>query len=254
MSRRSSRKSINIQINQNDAIQAYSSGATKRKFTEKDLKLIKPKTQAQIDVFKANEEGKHLLLYGSPGTGKSFLALNLALKEVLKPESEYKKVIIVRSIATVRDPGSLPGELALKIAPFEEPYMAICNELFPYSKSYENLKKGGYIEFMTTSYLRGLTFGTEDCGAIVVFDECQNTRDNEFYTVLSRVGENCRIFILGDVAQVDLNKKNDISVFKDWIPILSGMESVKTIKFTHEDIVRSSFVKELVIAKEEAGL
>jgi len=254
MARRKERKISRTRELDFEAREEERTGSNKKKFSIHDLRMIHPKTPAQEDVFHASMNYNNLLLYGSPGTGKTFLSMWLAFKNILDPRTPYKKLIIVRSIAATREPGALPGELDLKVAPFEEPYIAICNELFPYKNSYENLKKNGYLEFVTTSFLRGVTFGREDEGVCVIFDECQNTRDTEFFTVLSRVGENCKLYIVGDTAQVDLNKKNDVSVFKDWIPALKDMSTVGSVEFSYEDIVRSGFVKELVKVKDRYNL
>jgi phosphate starvation-inducible PhoH-like protein len=174
----------------------------------------------------------------------------MGLREVLDENTPQDKVVIVRSIVPTRELGHLPGELEEKIAPYEEPYRAICSELFPYAKSYDNLKKNGYVSFEPTSFLRGKTFNN----SIVIFDECQNANSIELYTVLSRVGFNTRVIVAGDFRQADLNKGNDKSAFKDWLPMLQSIRSMGDVQFLPQDIVRSGFVRELIMAKEEFGL
>lgn len=232
------------------ARQEYSDGAIKKKFSIQDLKTIRPMTCNQEEVFHSAANDMNILAIGSPGTGKTFLLMYLGLRNVLEPSTPYNRLVIVRSVAVTRSYGFLPGEEEDKLAPFEAPYKDICNSLFPYSKSYDNLKKSGYIEFESTSHLRGRTFSN----CILLLDECQNLNEQELYTVLSRVGHNCTVYMAGDTRQSDLHGRNDKSALQDWIPLLSRISSMDKVVFNHHDIVRSGFVKELVILKDEMGL
>ena len=248
MSRKAARsKSITIQLNE-EAIEDYSTGRTKKKFTEKDLKLIKPITQAQADTFEAWNQDKSLILSGSAGTGKSLLALYLSLREVLTAGNEYHKVVIVRSPTPTKDIGALPGELDLKQAVYEAPYDGLCSELFSYSKSYENLKRGGYIEFCLTSFIRGITLNN----SLVIFDEAASANLHEIDTVVTRLGKNSKIIICGDVRQSDLRKGEE--GMSDLLRIAAKTGSFEIINFLPEDIVRSGLVKEWIIAREELGI
>lgn len=225
-------------------------GANKKKFHDKDLVTIYPKTPTQEDVFHLWVEDKSMYLTGCPGTGKTFLSLYLGLRDVLDEGTPYRKLVLVRSIVPSREVGFLPGSLEEKIDVYEAPYKAICDSLFPYKNTYENLKKNNYLSFEPTSFLRGLTWDN----SVIVVDEFQNMSFQEANTVITRVGENSKIVFAGDSAQTDLGKKHDQSGFHTFTEILSKMASFKHIHFTKHDIVRGSLVKEYIMVKEDLGL
>lgn len=211
------------------------------------LKRIKPLTENQEKTFASYEEGNHLVLSGSAGSGKSFLAMYLGLKDLLEDQSHYNKIIIIRSAVPSRDLGFVPGTLEEKAKIYQEPYQNIVNELIGRGDAWHFLLNKEIIEFQTTSFLRGLTF--KDC--IIVFDEFQSATFHEIDTVLTRIGENCRFILCGDYNQNDLNLKKEKSGFPDVINILDKMSDVHHIKFGLEDIVRSGFVKEYLKIKEQ---
>lgn len=213
---------------------------------------INPMTENQRVAFEYWDDGYNMMLHGIAGTGKTFLGLYFALKEVVKPNSLYKKVYIVRSTVSTRDQGFLPGSLKEKAKVFESPYVPICTKLFGRGDAYEILKGKGYVEFITTSYLRGETF--DDC--ILVVDEVQNMGDGELHTVMTRVGENCRIIFCGDVKQDDLTseRKKELSGLRDFMKILHRMKEFEFVDFQVEDIVRSKLVKSYIIERDRLGL
>jgi phosphate starvation-inducible protein PhoH len=215
------------------------------------LKTIKPLTANQEKTFEEYDEGKHLVLSGSAGSGKSFLALYLAMSELLAKGSVYKKVIIIRSAVPTRDLGFVPGTLEEKSKIYQEPYMNIVNELAQRGDAWHFLLNKEIIEFQTTSFLRGLTF--RDC--IIIFDEFQSATFHEIDSVLTRVGDNCRFILCGDSAQNDLNNKKEKTGFSEAIKILSHMQNdIAHINFTVEDIVRSGFVKRYIQIKQHYNL
>jgi phosphate starvation-inducible protein PhoH len=214
------------------------------------LKRIKPLTENQQKTFEEFQEGKNLVLSGSAGSGKSFLAMYLSLKELLSDGSQYKKIIIIRSAVPSRDLGFVPGTLEEKSKIYQEPYMNIVNELIGRGDAWHVLLNKNIVEFQTTSFLRGLTF--TDC--IIIFDEFQSATFHEIDTVLTRIGENCRFFLCGDYNQNDLNNKKEKSGFQDAMRILQRVGDVSQINFTIEDIVRSGFVKKYLMEKEKLGL
>ena len=213
-----------------------------------ELKPIKPMTYAQEQVFEAFFEN-HLLLHGCPGTGKSFLSLYLALREILEygHSSTFRKIIIVRSAVQTRDLGFMPGSLAEKIAYYEIPYKDIVNELCGRSDAYEILKQKGIIEFMCTSFIRGLTLDN----AIIIVDEAQNNTGHELDSVITRVGDNSKIIFCGDFYQSDL-KGQDKNGFTAFINLIQNIKGIERVEFESRDIVRSAFVKAYIIAREEA--
>ena len=226
-------------------------GANKKKFHVKDLNRVTPLTKTQREVVIAYNSNFNLFLHGSAGTGKTFLSMYLGLRDVLDESTPYKRLIIVRSSVPTRDIGFLPGTQEEKMEAYEIPYSDICNRLFNYSKTYDNLKKLGYVEFMSTSYIRGLTFDN----AVILVDESENMTMHELDSIITRVGENSKIVFSGDIRQTDLTKSNrDSSGVVDFMTILSRMSEFATIEFTPDDIVRSGLVRNYLIKKEKLNL
>jgi phosphate starvation-inducible PhoH-like protein len=215
------------------------------------LREIVPLNDVQRSAFETYFTGQNLCLAGSAGTGKTFMALFLALNDLL--QNKHEKVIIVRSAVTTRDQGFLPGNLQEKMQLYEMPYGDIVEDLFKRGDAYEIFKKKGFIEFMSTSFIRGLNFDN----AVIIIDEAQNLSLHEISSVLTRVGKNCRIIICGDTKQNDLleNKKNrEKSGFDDMIAIAGKMKRFSVVEFGLEHIVRSGFVREFLIAKTRLNL
>lgn len=209
------------------------------------VRNIEAKTDAQEYFLDSYAQGFNIVGVGSAGTGKSFLSLYLALKEV---ESNRKqKVIIVRSAVPTREQGFLKGTLEEKEAVYELPYRDIVNDLCASGTSYESLKKHDKIQFITSSYVRGLTFDN----AVIVVDEFQSMHQEELYSVLTRVGENSRVIVIGDTKQCDLNLRKEESCFDWFMKICERMDDqFDIIDFKPQDIVRSGFVKSLIMANE----
>jgi predicted ribonuclease YlaK len=213
---------------------------------------VQPKTDTQELAFDAWEDGHNLMLHGIAGTGKTFLALYFSISEILSKNAHYKKVCVIRSVVPSRDMGYLPGTQKDKMKVYEGPYYDICTKLFKRGDAYEVLKQRNSIEFMSTSFLRGSTF--DDC--ILVVDEVQNMSDQELHTVMTRVGENCRIIFCGDVGQDDLTseRKKEVSGLRNFMKIISKMKEFKFVEFTVNDIVRSDLVKSYIIQRNALGI
>ena len=217
------------------------------------IKQIKPLTKNQHRAFRSFTEDQNLFLYGVAGTGKTFLAIYLALESILSDLSTYDKLVIVRSIVPSRDIGFLPGNMQEKAKEYEQPYNIICEELFDKKDSYRLLKEKQVVDFLPTSFNRGVTISN----AVVFVDEVQNFTSAECNTIITRLGKNCRMIVAGDMRQCDLNRKKELSGIADFIQIIKEMKSFDFIEFGVEDIVRSSFVKEYIIARtvlEDKGL
>lgn len=213
------------------------------------LKEVQPKTDSQADTFDAYHEGFNLLLHGAAGTGKSYISLWLALQDLF--EAKFMRIVIIRSVVPSREMGFLPGSIKEKSQPYEAPYKAIVNTLFGRADAYDALVEKGAIEFMTTSFERGITIND----AVVIIDEIQNMTFQELDTTITRVGENCRVVLSGDIDQTDLYKKsNDITGLPAFLQIIQKMESFDCIEFRVEDIVRSGLVKEYLVLKQKLGL
>lgn len=214
-----------------------------------DLITVSPLTSNQEIAFLSyKKKNKNLILHGSAGTGKTFISIYLALEEVMeKSKREYNKLYIVRSVVPTRDVGFLPGDKTEKIEVYEDPYISICAELFKYKDAYEKLKKQGIIEFLPTSFIRGLTFDN----SIIIIDECQNLNFHELDSVITRIGKYSKILLCGDFYQTDFTKESDKRGLIKFIKILCNLKSFEKIEFTYDDIVRSDLVKEYIIAKNK---
>lgn len=224
-----------------------------------DIKELKPLTDTQYDFFEAweDDQATGYVLYGSAGTGKTWSAAALAIRDVLDPSTPYGKLIILRSIVQSRDIGFLPG-LEEKFEPYEAPYHSIFAELTGKKDAYEKLKEMGKVEFHPTSFLRGVTFGggtREKDGVIVLFDECQNENFSVINTIVTRLGKNAKFIACGDGIQSDLlYKKTDVSGFNDFINVTRNMPEFRNFRFTSSDIVRSPFVKSWIMTCERLGV
>ena len=212
-----------------------------------NLKTIEPPTQNQKLSFEAYHNGKNLMLHGIAGTGKSFVSLYLGLNQILSENSPYKKLVIVRSVVPTRDMGFLPGNSKEKAKVYEAPYYAICTELFGRSDSYEYLKSKGLVEFISTSFIRGITLN--DC--IIVVDEIANMTLHELDSVITRVGKNCRIIFCGDFRQSDFTREHEKNGLVDFMSIIKRLKSFTFIDFNEHDIVRSAMVKDYIIQKDK---
>ena len=172
----------------------------------------------------------------------------LSLKQILgDQESPYKRIVIVRTVVPTRDMGFLPGNTKEKTKVYEAPYYAICTELFGRGDSYEYLKGKNLIEFISTSFIRGITLN--DC--IVIVDEMQNATLHELDSVITRIGHNCKIIFCGDFRQSDFTREHEKNGLTDFMRVVRSMRSFDLIEFEANDIVRSALVKEYIILKDK---
>lgn len=220
------------------------------------MRDIEPLTANQQSLFDAYAQGKHLVAYGCAGTGKTFITLYNALKDVLDPNTPYDKVYIVRSLVATREIGFLPGDHEDKSSLYQIPYKHMVKYMFEmrteadFQMLYGNLKTQGTIDFWSTSFIRGTTFDK----AIIIVDEFQNLNYHELDSIMTRVGEDTKIMFCGDATQTDLLKQNERNGIHDFMRVLRLMSSVDIVEFGVEDIVRSGLVKEYILAKMELNL
>ena len=207
-----------------------------------ELRHIKPLTVNQQRVWDAYNDGSNLMIHGVAGTGKTFLSMYLALKEVLIDEA-YKRIVIIRSVVPSRDMGFLPGTEKQKAEVYEQPYQEIADDLFGRGDGWKILKMKRLVEFTTTSFLRGTTFND----SIIIVDEFQDMAWAELNTICSRVGNNSRIVFCGDIRQCDLKFEKEKKGHRLFLDLVKTMPSIESIYFTDEDIVRSGFCKEWII-------
>ena len=211
-----------------------------------DLKTFEPLTANQKKFFDAYKLGDYFIaLHGVAGTGKTFIALYKALEEVLDKGNPFDKIIIVRSAVPSRDVGHLPGDLNEKTEIYRQPYQQICHTLFGRPDAYQRLEEQHHIEFISPSYIRGMSFDN----SIIIVDEVQNLSFSELDTVMTRVGYRSKIIFCGDYRQTDLNKKNDMSGLLKFFDIAHHMSAFTRVEFTVDDIVRSSLVRDYLVAK-----
>jgi len=220
------------------------------------LRDIEPLTPNQQLLFNSYDSGKNLVAYGCAGTGKTFITLYNALKDVLDPNTPYEKVYVVRSLVATREIGFLPGDHEDKSWLYQLPYKAMVKYMFEmrteadFQMLYANLKAQDTIDFWSTSFIRGTTFDK----AIIIVDEFQNLNYHELDSIITRVGQDSKIMFCGDATQTDLIRENEKNGIVDFMKILRLMGSVDIIEFGVEDIVRSGICKEYILAKMEVGL
>jgi len=195
-------------------------------------------------------------LFGSAGTGKTFISLYLALNDIFGQKTPFERVVIVRSLIPTREIGFLPGDEEDKAALYQVPYQNMVQFMFEqpneqqFNTLYDRLKGQGSLFFLSTSFLRGLTFDN----SIILVDECQNMNFHELDTIITRVGQDSKIIFCGDFDQTDLQRTNERNGLHDFLRILTDMEEFNCTEFTIGDIVRSGFVRNYLINKTKLGI
>ena len=214
-----------------------------------ELQDAEPLNGKQHEFFANYAGGKSQVLAGSAGTGKTFMTLFKAFEEILKAKVNYRRIVIIRSAVATRDIGHLPGTLEEKQAIYEIPYVGICNELFGRGDAYALMKKNGIIDFMLTSYVRGITLDE----TIVIVDEFQNLTAHEADSIITRLGKGSKIIFCGDTCQTDFTRNNEKDIDK-FLAVVNRMPQWFDInEFESGDIVRSGIVKEYIKTKERMG-
>ena len=217
---------------------------------------IKPLTESQQRVFDAWEKSKNLFLFGCAGTGKSFITIYLALRDILDEKTPYDKLYIVRSLVPTREIGFLPGDHEDKANLYQIPDKNMVRFMFEmpddpsFEMLYANLKAQDTISFWSTSFIRGTTIDN----SIVLVDESENLNFHELDSIITRLGVNSRIIFAGDAAQTDLTKAHEKTGIMDFKKIIDDMDEFESIEFGIDDIVRSGLVKSYLISKMNLGL
>ena len=226
-----------------------------KEISSSNLLKIKPITESQKTVFETWKKGQNQFLFGCAGTGKTFISLYLAMQDVLNLQTKYEKVVLVRSLIPTREIGFLPGDEEDK-ALYQVPYQNMVQFMFEqpneqaFKMLYDRLKSQGSLYFLSTSFLRGLTFDN----TIIIVDECQNLNFHELDTITTRVGQDSRIVFCGDFFQTDLLKTGDKNGLHDFLRILEEMKDFNCTEFNIGDIVRSGFVRDYLIQKTKLGI
>lgn len=236
MPRKSTKKNDNIIVPQVDMLSEYSN----------NMRDIKPITDSQIEAYEQWDKGRNLILSGAAGSGKTFIALYLALQELIK--NRKKRLVILRSVVPTRDIGFLPGTQEEKEAAYLTPYIGVISEIFKNNPTlFTSFLKNGTIEFLTTSYIRGITLKD----AIVVVDEFQNCNFHELDSIITRIGKGSRVIFSGDYYQSDFTNKKEKEGIGEFLKIIESLKHFKKIEFTWKDCVRSGMVRDYLMTKEK---
>lgn len=211
-----------------------------------NMRDIKPITPAQVEAYEQWNKGSNLILSGAPGSGKTFIALYLALQDLVK--NRKKRLVIVRSVVPTRDIGFLPGTQEEKEAAYLTPYVGVVSEIFNNNPTlFTSFIKNGTIEFLTTSFIRGITLRD----AVVVVDEFQNCNFHELDSIITRIGKRSRIIFSGDYYQTDFTNKKEKEGIAQFLRIIERLKNFKSVEFTWKDCVRSGLVKDYLMMKEK---
>lgn len=236
MPRKSIKKNDNIIVPQVDMLSEYSN----------NMRDIKPITDSQIEAYEQWDKGRNLILSGAAGSGKTFIALYLALQELIK--NRKKRLVILRSVVPTRDIGFLPGTQEEKEAAYLTPYIGVISEIFKNNPTlFTSFLKNGTIEFLTTSYIRGITLKD----AIVVVDEFQNCNFHELDSIITRIGKGSRVIFSGDYYQSDFTNRKEKEGIGEFLKIIESLKHFKKIEFSWKDCVRSGMVRDYLMTKEK---
>ena len=209
------------------------------------LRKVYPRTLNQALYLESIDHNEIVFGVGPAGTGKTYLAVAQALKHVLT--QARRKLIITRPVVEAGESlGYLPGDLTQKIHPYLRPLYDAIESLVP-MEIFRRLEENGVIEIAPLAYMRGRTLS----GAFIILDEAQNTTRDQMKMFLTRIGENARTVITGDITQIDLPRKSDSGLLSV-IPILTPIREIRFTFFEERDVVRNPLVRKIVHAYETA--
>jgi len=249
--RKNKAERFDVELEKNNVI-AITQGPRRKNWSVLDIKPIKPMRPPQASMIESYYMDNHVVATGSAGTGKTFIAMWLALNTIFSKDTPQDHIRLVRSAVPSREIGFLKGSNEEKLAVYETPYFDMLKDLMGKPSSYEDLKEAGKIIFTPTSFVRGSTWDN----AVVIIDEAQNMTIDEINSVMTRVGVNTKVIVCGDAKQNDLVGKRtaEQSGYKDFLRIAEAMSEMDIVVFTRDDIVRSAFVKSWITAKEDLNL
>ena len=205
---------------------------------------IYPKTKNQAILVKEFRRNDLVFAEGPAGSGKTFLAVAEALNLVLS--KKINSIILTRPIVEAGESlGFLPGDLEDKINPYLRPLYDSMNACLP-REIVHKLTENGIIEVAPLAYMRGRTLN--NCA--VILDEAQNTTTEQMKMFLTRMGENSKVFVTGDLTQIDLPKRIGSGLLQA-LRILDGIDEISIVRLSGDDVVRSSLVRKIVSAYEQ---
>ena len=204
-------------------------------------KSVIPRSEKQKKYVKALYESDIIISAGPAGTGKTFLAVAVALTMLL--EKKIERIILSRPAVEAGERlGFLPGDMREKVDPYLRPLYDSLYDLLDYEKIQKKIEIGD-IEIAPLAFMRGRTLKN----AFAILDEAQNATDTQIKMFLTRIGENSKIVINGDPSQIDLPNKS-LSGLDRSKKILGNLEEISTIDFNHKDVVRHPLVAKIVMA------
>ena len=206
-------------------------------------KAIVPKTPSQKEYVKAIRENDIVFGIGPAGTGKTYLAMAMALKYL--KENKISKIILTRPAVEAGEKlGFLPGGIAEKVHPYLTPLYDALYDMVDFDKANYLLEKG-VIEIAPLAFMRGRTLND----AFIILDEAQNTTREQMKMFLTRIGFGSKAVITGDITQIDLPKKGESGLL-DAVRVLKGIEGIGFVQFRKEDVVRHPIVQKIIQAYE----
>ena len=215
-----------------------------------ELYEYEPLTDNQKIAFDSWDDGDNLALVGTAGTGKTVLAIYLAMETVTDKQTAQEKITIFRSVVPTREMGFLPGSVEEKKEVFETPYKAIVEEVLGGDQPYKRMVRCNQLEFLTTSFIRGITIDN----SVVIVDEMQNLNFHELDSVMTRIGNNCRVIFAGDYLQSDFKEGGERDGVVKFMRIVDQLKDFTTVQFGWDDIVRSDFLRDYIMTKEMLGM
>jgi phosphate starvation-inducible PhoH-like protein len=211
----------------------------------KGLRTVYPRTYNQALYLQGIERAEIVFGIGPAGTGKTYLAVAQALKQVLG--QHRRRLLITRPVVEAGESlGYLPGDLTQKIHPYLRPLYDAIESLIPL-EAFRRMEEHGVIEIAPLAYMRGRTLSN----AFIILDEAQNTTRDQMKMFLTRIGEGSRTVITGDITQIDLPRKSDSGLLSV-IPILTPIREIQFTFFEERDVVRNPLVRKIVHAYETA--
>lgn len=207
-------------------------------------KPIKAKTVGQQKYVDAINSNTIVFGVGPAGTGKTFLAVAMAVTALKK--KQISKIVLTRPAVEAGEKlGFLPGDLQSKIDPYLRPLYDALGEMLG-GESFKNYGEKGIIEIVPLAYMRGRTLDD----AFIILDEAQNTTPEQMKMFLTRLGNNSKAIITGDITQIDLPYLRK-SGLVDALEILEDIKGIAIFKFTHKDVVRHPLVQKIILAYEK---
>lgn len=211
-----------------------------------DGKPIRARNRTQQEMVKAYFSSDLIFATGPAGTGKTYIAIALAVRAL--KSREIKRIILTRPAVEAGERlGFLPGDLKDKLDPYLQPLYDALGDMIP-SRKLQEFMSDGTIQIAPLAYMRGRTLDR----ACVILDEAQNTNLGQLKMFLTRMGANAKFIVTGDASQVDLPRKEDSGLLRG-IQLLKDLKGVSTITFSNEDIVRHPLVTKIVKAFDNIG-